>query len=428
MAAPSRSDVLFHLGGRALLRYGTAWRRRYQKEDAPTIGRASGGTAVGRDGLVHSFAHREPRIEWVDLDGDGIRETPGLLLEEARTNVCLRSEELDNAAWTADNTTVTANATTAADGLVTMDKLVETAVASLHQRFQAFTITDSEYVSISCFMKAAERTKLRFIFVDGATGNFFGAQPDLVAGTVGGTVSGTGTLSGATIEPLANSIFRVRSSGRLATGVTAARVYCGLRDAGGVTNYTGDGTSGAHYWGVQVERHGVGGPRGASSYMRTGGASATRAVDTFSAVARFAPADMTILYRLYRPPWGDFSGSLGGTQIQGRIGGPSTPNLEWGSRDAFREFFGRVNSGSIASATFPAGNDLRMIAQFRNFATQPQVAVDVGSGLTSFVNTGTAITGWAAQLVDLNPSGIPVVVLEALGVRGLFSRADMLAY
>jgi hypothetical protein len=50
-----------------------------------TFSRASAATAVGAAGEIRSCAIGQKRWEMVDLDGDGIRETMGLLLEGAAT-------------------------------------------------------------------------------------------------------------------------------------------------------------------------------------------------------------------------------------------------------------------------------------------------------------------------------------------------------
>ena len=65
------------------------------------------------------------------LDYDPVTLQPkGFLVEEARTNLLLRSEEFDNANWTKSRATVTANAATAPDGTSNADKLVEDSTAS----------------------------------------------------------------------------------------------------------------------------------------------------------------------------------------------------------------------------------------------------------------------------------------------------------
>jgi len=69
------------------------------------------------DGDLVVMSGNQPRVEY---DSAG---TLGLLVEAARTNNALRSEEFDNAAWTKSSATITANAATAPDGTLTADRL-----------------------------------------------------------------------------------------------------------------------------------------------------------------------------------------------------------------------------------------------------------------------------------------------------------------
>lgn len=66
----------------------------------PAFARAgAGGAVLDRNGRYTVPVHSQPRYEMVDLDGDGIRETAGLVLEPARTNLVLWSCDFANAAW-----------------------------------------------------------------------------------------------------------------------------------------------------------------------------------------------------------------------------------------------------------------------------------------------------------------------------------------
>lgn len=47
---------------------------------AATFTRAATATGLDQAGATQTFAHSQPAFEWADLDGDGIRDTPGLVL------------------------------------------------------------------------------------------------------------------------------------------------------------------------------------------------------------------------------------------------------------------------------------------------------------------------------------------------------------
>src|SRR6266576_5866215 len=95
MATPIASQILFALSGKSLMTLGTLpWRKSPQPRGGEipyTHTRADGGTPVATyidyDGTIRLAAQNTLRIEWVDLDGDGIRESPGILLEGSRINL-----------------------------------------------------------------------------------------------------------------------------------------------------------------------------------------------------------------------------------------------------------------------------------------------------------------------------------------------------
>src|SRR6267378_2002255 len=132
MATPNASQILVALGGGVMQKLGTVpWRKglatrggelayAFTRADATTC-----ATYIDYDGVIRLAAANLLRIEWVDLDGDGVRESPGLFLEGSRTNSYLRSEEFDNAAWVKTSATITANAALAPDGTTAGDTFVE---------------------------------------------------------------------------------------------------------------------------------------------------------------------------------------------------------------------------------------------------------------------------------------------------------------
>jgi hypothetical protein len=183
----------------------------------------------------------------------------GLLVEEQRSNLLTYSEQFDNAAWTKNFLSVTANSLSAPDGTVTADKLVDTAANDLH-RVISSSFSSGTY-TISVYAKAGERTKIEIVTqpVD--------AKFDLSNGTV---ISGTG----ASIVSVGNGWYRCVLT---FTQSISSSVGYGLLDASGNRTYTGDGTSGAYLWGAQLEAGSF-----ATSYIPTVAASVTRSADVAS--------------------------------------------------------------------------------------------------------------------------------------------------
>lgn len=112
-------DILFWGGGNVLARYGTLVRRTSPVAEPPvTFSRASDAWMTGRDGRLRKVASHRPRVEWLDLDGDGARETPALRLEPGRTNALADSSRFAAAgtAWGGANGFTIEAATSIIDG------------------------------------------------------------------------------------------------------------------------------------------------------------------------------------------------------------------------------------------------------------------------------------------------------------------------
>ena len=228
-----------------------------------TFTRASTATRINDKGLIETVASGAPRIDYDPVT----LACKGLLIEEARTNLLTYSEQFDNAAWTKTRSSISANATTAPDGTVTADKLVEDATASnSHYSYQGVTLTAVAH-TYSVYLKAAERTWAKVVLTTGSSGAYF----NLSAGTVG-TVDGGYT---AAITPVGNGWFRCSITVTTTVATWYAQINCATADA--TASYTGDGTSGLYIWGAQLEAGAF-----ATSYVPTTSAQVTRAADAAS--------------------------------------------------------------------------------------------------------------------------------------------------
>lgn len=199
----------------------------------------------------------------------------GLLIEESRINLQLNSTT--GASWVATNATSTANAVVAPDGTTTATSVIESATGPLGHYFQsqtANTLTNATAYTTSVYAKANGRT---FVCVQGDISAGFLGNPqffDLGAGAVV-TPLATGVTSAA-IQPVGNGWYRC-SVTATSTGVAAA-VGVWLATNGTTNNYTGDGVSGAYFWGAQQELGAF-----STSYIPTTAAAAvTRNQDNLS--------------------------------------------------------------------------------------------------------------------------------------------------
>jgi hypothetical protein len=196
----------------------------------------------------------------------------GLLLEEARTNLLLQSEDFSTT-WTTRDVTVSTNQVTAPDGATTADKIIETATNGEHHTKQDTASQVAGTYSASIFAKAGERDVIQFV----GTGplGVFRANFDLTNGVIGSADSALN----ARITPFPNGWYRcnitatstttgaLRAQWNIVTSPTAARVE----------SYLGDVTKGLYLWGAQLEAGAL-----PTSYIPTTTAAVTRSADVAS--------------------------------------------------------------------------------------------------------------------------------------------------
>ena len=164
----------------------------------------------------------------------------------ARRNLLTFPSAFDNAIWSKTGATITANATTAPDGLLTADTLVEDTSTGQHRVIQAATVVASTTYAASFYVKANGRT--RFEIFDNASASNTSAIFDLSSGTL---VSKGAAAITADIVSVGSGWFRV-----VITTTPAVTTYSHtirLISSGTTTSYTGDGTSGIFIWGAQLE-------------------------------------------------------------------------------------------------------------------------------------------------------------------------------
>lgn len=201
----------------------------------------------------------------------------GYLAEGARTNLCLRSAEADNASWVKTDTTATAEAMVAPDGTVTADLLTE-GTAGTASIVQSFVIADGSTHTFSQWFKKGNHQWAALIAFSGGTGTF-AVYVDLTNGVLGSTVDGSTVLAqaaAATIESWGNGWYRVSLSVTI-TGATALSI--GSFSAAADANATRVNNATHYQWGAQLEAAFF-----ASSYIPTAGASVPRNADVLTYV------------------------------------------------------------------------------------------------------------------------------------------------
>jgi hypothetical protein len=244
-----------------------------------TFTRASTATFVGSNGLIQTAASGAARFDHNPATGESL----GLLVEEARTNLITYSEQFDNAAWTKELCSITANATTAPDGTATADKLVEgTSAYNLVSATTGSSATSTAYTA-TVYVKAAERSACYIRLAYAGNANWVSGKYDLINGVaqVAIGVSSTYTNASASIQACSNGWWRITCT---CTGSNMTPRW-GVMDSystainasSGVPLYTGNGTSGIYVWGAQLEAGAF-----PTSYIPTTSSTATRAADVAS--------------------------------------------------------------------------------------------------------------------------------------------------
>jgi hypothetical protein len=173
---------------------------------------------------------------------DGTRTNSEGLVQRVPWNLVQYSETFNNAYWTKSNTTISADTTTAPNGTLTADTLIEDTSNSTHRIFNntAVTVSTSIASTYSVYLKSAGRTRAWV-----RDNDIVGALFNLSNGTV---VSTEGTAT-ATITNVGDGWYRCTIT-KINTTVSGRIVI--YLDNGTSETYTGNGTSGIYIWGAQV--------------------------------------------------------------------------------------------------------------------------------------------------------------------------------
>ena len=233
-----------------------------------TFTRGTTATFVGSNGLIQSAAINTPRFDY-----DPVTLAPkGLLIEEARTNLLLRSEEFDNATWAKSAfATVTANTTSAPSGATTADTLAANTATTANpaEVFQAQTLAINTQYAYSMFAKknTSNFIALRHTAVLGNPYAWFNLNTGTVATVQAGLT--------ATITPFENGWYRCTVVGTTAAVIAVNRVDALVSDNDG--NFVCASGGSIFLYGADLEAGAF-----ATSYIPTVAATVTRNADLAS--------------------------------------------------------------------------------------------------------------------------------------------------
>lgn len=185
----------------------------------------------------------------------------GLIVEEARENLCLYFGDLTNAAWNETDTDQPSSNSPAPDGSLTADEVAATSTDdipyAIYQAFTGLTATDVTTVS-GHFSLGTNATMVQLAWdsdgsgADGCFCNF-----NISTGANGtATALAAGTVGAAHVEALPNDIYRFAISGSIAVG-TVGRLTISIVDDIAATvfqaaNLTDNDSIIATWFGVEV--------------------------------------------------------------------------------------------------------------------------------------------------------------------------------
>jgi hypothetical protein len=398
-----RSRLLYHWRGRE----GSLTPLTGQ---TPTFARATAGGAVfSRNHTASIPVHSQPRWEAVDLDGDGIRETLGLRIDDQRTNIALRSCLFNVlTTWSDGGKPATESDVVSCIAGQLARKFTGTNPGSDQGRFaSAGTYVDAQ---VDCYYAIFEN-------VDAVTSQI-GFYDSAGGGTVGLCVLtwATMALSGSPV-PTNRGVIDLGigpNGGRLAliwltvTGTAGA----GLGGAGHTRTmllYPVGSTSSTLTAIIHAAQMEANAPYPTSLNV-TVAAGVTRNADAFTHALDLGTLtaendDFTIYGRVARPVYADAAGALGVNPGVAQLGEGPGGAIGFYFTSGSRSIQAQIDTptaDATASLPVPAGRFIEVCAQFQDLTVGGRCRIDVGSGFGSLSGaTATPITTFGAAHVKV---------------------------
>ena len=227
-----------------------------------TVVRATTATRVNSAGLIESVANNVPRLDYSN------GTCPSILIESQRTNLALYSQQLDNAGWTKNSTSVTANTTISPDGTQNADTINS---ISASPNIASNVATFGAITNVSIFVKYVSQQWVK-LMSGGAVNDY--ANFDIQNGVIGSVGS---TSSNAQIQNFGNGWYRI--SVNFSGYVGSTNLYFGFSQNGtsGWNVFDPNFNKSVYAWGAQIELGSY-----PTSYIPTTSAAVTRNADVIS--------------------------------------------------------------------------------------------------------------------------------------------------
>ena len=309
-----------------------------------TFSRASTGTFVGSNGLIQTAASGVPRFDHNPTTGESL----GLLVEEARTNFALYSQQVGN--WNLAGVTATGNSIVAPDGTITATLLTDNSSTTTHGINRTF----SNNQSTTTFSVYVKRGTARHFAIGGqsttpeASACFDFDNPTTITYQAGSISN----FSSASLIAVGNGWYRVVVTHSGFGGSSSGSVFLFIlnsqpANSSGMSgfsplSYAGSSSLSIYWWGFQIEQAAF-----PTSYIPTVASAVTRAAD----VASITGANFSSWFNATQ---GSFvSNSIwNGTSLYGN---PFIWSIDNGTYDQKYAFYAPSNATRTLYISSPAG-------------------------------------------------------------------------
>ena len=261
-----------------------------------TFTRSSSAYQIDSDGVLRLKSTDLLRLDYLDLDNDGERETPSIVAELASTNKFTRSIEFSHADWVKSNSTANANQGAAPDLSTQADLFMPTTANGTHTLAQTVSLTASTDHAMSIYASPAGYNFLSLQLINSSGNYSAGAHFELTSSgaVVDSTSAGSGVHRRSHIERIRPGVYRATLVASISTSTTAnAYIYVAQTSSQLYASWAGAGTSGGLgvlLWGAQLEEA----MPAETSFIATSAATLGRAAETLYVPFPFTPREMTV--------------------------------------------------------------------------------------------------------------------------------------
>jgi hypothetical protein len=295
-----------------------------------------------------------------------------LLLEKQSTNLLSYSEQFDDAVWSKNSASITANTTTSPDGTTNADTLTLTALSGHIAQLLTKSASAITY-TLSCYIKAGTSSLARISMSDYLTGQADGII-NLSTQTITAS-NGTWSSASASINNMGNGWYYCRLT---ATSPINGFVFTKIQNDGA-------NSTTIQIWGAQLEASSY-----PTSYIPTTSASATRVAD-----ACFKTGISSLIGQTEGTMFLDFIfTNINDTQvIMSLHDNANNKRVEiWANASSLYGFVGGSSSFNIASLTATNGARYKVAVAYKSGDSAYYVnGTQIGTNSTTFTISLTSL-------------------------------------